>query len=135
VARESWEKLLSWGLVTPVGSGNGTADGQMSRHGLVWQQLPTPRQMSLPTSEAERILRMRRGKNRDVARESWEKLLSWGLVTPVGSGNGTADGQMFRVECYVCRRKKRNTVRHARNISKLLTGLFAPPLAQSHLAF
>lgn len=35
---------------------------------------------------------------RDVARESWEKLLSWGLVTPVGSGNGTADGQMFRVE-------------------------------------
>ncbi|KAJ5353102.1 hypothetical protein N7452_002076 [Penicillium brevicompactum] len=35
---------------------------------------------------------------REVARESWEKLLSWGLVTPVGSGNGTADGQMFRVE-------------------------------------
>ncbi|KAF9253926.1 hypothetical protein CBS147333_1052 [Penicillium roqueforti] len=35
---------------------------------------------------------------RDVARESWERLLSWGLVTPVGSGNGTADGQMFRVE-------------------------------------
>ncbi|KAJ5666845.1 hypothetical protein N7462_011254 [Penicillium macrosclerotiorum] len=35
---------------------------------------------------------------RDVARESWEKLVSWGLVTPVGSGNGTADGQMFRVE-------------------------------------
>ncbi|KAJ6064326.1 hypothetical protein N7499_013006 [Penicillium canescens] len=35
---------------------------------------------------------------RDVARESWEKLLSWGLVTPVGSGNGTTDGQMFRVE-------------------------------------
>ncbi|KAJ5925211.1 hypothetical protein N7454_007850 [Penicillium verhagenii] len=35
---------------------------------------------------------------RDVARESWERLVSWGLVTPVGSGNGTADGQMFRVE-------------------------------------
>jgi origin recognition complex subunit 4 len=35
---------------------------------------------------------------RDVARESWEKLVTWGLVTPVGSGNGTADGQMFRVE-------------------------------------
>lgn len=35
---------------------------------------------------------------RDVARESWENLISWGLVTPVGSGNGTADGQMFRVE-------------------------------------
>lgn len=35
---------------------------------------------------------------RDVARESWEKLVSWGLVTPVGGGNGTADGQMFRVE-------------------------------------
>ncbi|KAJ6155910.1 hypothetical protein N7497_004795 [Penicillium chrysogenum] len=30
--------------------------------------------------------------------EYWEKLLSWGLVTLVGSGNGTADGQMFRVE-------------------------------------
>jgi len=35
---------------------------------------------------------------RDVARESWEKLVTWGLVTPVSSGNGTADGQMFRVE-------------------------------------
>ncbi|KAJ5565732.1 hypothetical protein N7535_007370 [Penicillium sp. DV-2018c] len=35
---------------------------------------------------------------RDVAREAWEKLLSWGLVTPVGSGSGTADGHMFRVE-------------------------------------
>ncbi|KAJ6172334.1 hypothetical protein N7470_001401 [Penicillium chermesinum] len=35
---------------------------------------------------------------RDVARESWENLISWGLVTPVGGGNGTADGQMFRVE-------------------------------------
>ena len=35
---------------------------------------------------------------RDVARESWESLISWGLVTPVGSGNGTVDGQMFRVE-------------------------------------
>ncbi|KAF7712392.1 Uncharacterized protein PECH_003294 [Penicillium ucsense] len=35
---------------------------------------------------------------RDVARESWEKLVTWGLVTPVGSGNGTADGQMFRAE-------------------------------------
>lgn len=35
---------------------------------------------------------------RDVARESWEKLNTWGLVTPVGGGNGTADGQMFRVE-------------------------------------
>lgn len=35
---------------------------------------------------------------RDVARESWEKLVTWGLVTPVGGGNGTADGQMFRVE-------------------------------------
>ncbi|KAJ5175993.1 uncharacterized protein N7482_001870 [Penicillium canariense] len=35
---------------------------------------------------------------RDVARESWEKLVSWGLVTHVGSGSGTADGQMFRVE-------------------------------------
>ncbi|KAJ5758724.1 hypothetical protein N7520_005880 [Penicillium odoratum] len=35
---------------------------------------------------------------RDVARESWEKLVNWALVTPVGGGNGTADGQMFRVE-------------------------------------
>lgn len=35
---------------------------------------------------------------RDVARESWEKLVTWGLVTPVGAGNSTADGQMFRVE-------------------------------------
>ncbi|KAJ5604645.1 hypothetical protein N7510_009799 [Penicillium lagena] len=35
---------------------------------------------------------------RDVAREAWEKLVRWGLVTPTGSGNGTADGQMFRVE-------------------------------------
>ncbi|KAJ5133340.1 hypothetical protein N7526_004705 [Penicillium atrosanguineum] len=35
---------------------------------------------------------------RDVARESWEKLVTWGLVTPVGGGSGTADGQMFRVE-------------------------------------
>ncbi|KAJ5112537.1 hypothetical protein N7532_000582 [Penicillium argentinense] len=35
---------------------------------------------------------------RDVSREAWEKLVTWGLVTPVGSGNGTADGQMFRVE-------------------------------------
>lgn len=35
---------------------------------------------------------------RDVAREAWENLVTWGLVTPVGGGNGTADGQMFRVE-------------------------------------
>ena len=35
---------------------------------------------------------------RDVAREAWEKLVTWGLVNPVGSGNGTADGRMFRVE-------------------------------------
>ncbi|CAL5869693.1 uncharacterized protein PFLUO_LOCUS3923 [Penicillium psychrofluorescens] len=35
---------------------------------------------------------------RDVAREAWEKLVRWGLVTPTGSGNGTADAQMFRVE-------------------------------------
>ncbi|KAJ5974136.1 hypothetical protein N7481_011346 [Penicillium waksmanii] len=38
------------------------------------------------------------GLGRDVSREAWEKLVTWGLVTPVGSGNGTADGQMFRVE-------------------------------------
>ncbi|BCR88068.1 origin recognition complex subunit 4 [Aspergillus chevalieri] len=35
---------------------------------------------------------------RDVAREAWEKLVSWGLVNPVGGGSGTADGRMFRVE-------------------------------------
>ncbi|KAJ5569647.1 uncharacterized protein N7459_009077 [Penicillium hispanicum] len=35
---------------------------------------------------------------RDVAREAWENLVTWGLVTPVGGGNGTAEGQMFRVE-------------------------------------
>ncbi|KAJ5172708.1 hypothetical protein N7492_005301 [Penicillium capsulatum] len=35
---------------------------------------------------------------RDVAREAWENLVAWGLVTPVGGGNGTADGQMFRME-------------------------------------
>lgn len=33
-----------------------------------------------------------------MARDSWEKLVTWGLVTPVGGGSGTADGQMFRVE-------------------------------------
>ena len=36
--------------------------------------------------------------SRDVAREAWEKLVSWGLVNPVGGGSGTADGRMFRVE-------------------------------------
>ena len=35
---------------------------------------------------------------RDVAREAWEKLVSWGLVSAVGGGSGTADGRMFRVE-------------------------------------
>ncbi|RJE21065.1 Origin recognition complex subunit [Aspergillus sclerotialis] len=35
---------------------------------------------------------------RDVAREAWEKLVTWGLVSPVGGGSGTADGRMFRVE-------------------------------------
>ncbi|EAW13982.1 origin recognition complex subunit 4 [Aspergillus clavatus NRRL 1] len=35
---------------------------------------------------------------RDVAREAWEKLVSWGLINPVGGGSGTADGRMFRVE-------------------------------------
>lgn len=35
---------------------------------------------------------------RDVAREAWEKLVTWGLVNPVGAGSGTADGRMFRVE-------------------------------------
>ncbi|KAE8146086.1 origin recognition complex subunit 4 C-terminus-domain-containing protein [Aspergillus avenaceus] len=35
---------------------------------------------------------------RDVAREAWEKLVTWGLISPVGGGSGTADGRMFRVE-------------------------------------
>lgn len=35
---------------------------------------------------------------RDVSREAWEKLVNWGLVVPLGSGNGTTDGTMFRVE-------------------------------------
>ncbi|KAF9893834.1 hypothetical protein FE257_010004 [Aspergillus nanangensis] len=35
---------------------------------------------------------------RDVAREAWEKLVSWGLISAVGGGSGTADGRMFRVE-------------------------------------
>ncbi|KAL5336216.1 origin recognition complex subunit 4 C-terminus-domain-containing protein [Aspergillus crustosus] len=35
---------------------------------------------------------------RDVARESWERLVSWGLISPVGGGSGTADGRLFRVE-------------------------------------
>ena len=35
---------------------------------------------------------------RDVAREAWEKLVTWGLVVPVGGGSGVADGRMFRVE-------------------------------------
>lgn len=35
---------------------------------------------------------------RDVAREAWEKLVSWGVVVPLGTGNGTTDGRMFRVE-------------------------------------
>ena len=35
---------------------------------------------------------------RDVSREAWEKLVDWGLVVSLGSGNGTTDGTMFRVE-------------------------------------
>ncbi|KAL4751691.1 hypothetical protein BDW72DRAFT_89061 [Aspergillus terricola var. indicus] len=35
---------------------------------------------------------------KDVAREAWERLVAWGLVSPVGGGSGTADGRMFRVE-------------------------------------
>lgn len=35
---------------------------------------------------------------RDVSREAWEKLVNWGLVLPLGSGNGTTDGTMFKVE-------------------------------------
>ncbi|KAL2834450.1 origin recognition complex subunit 4 C-terminus-domain-containing protein [Aspergillus cavernicola] len=35
---------------------------------------------------------------RDVAREAWERLVSWGLISVVGGGSGTADGRMFRVE-------------------------------------
>lgn len=35
---------------------------------------------------------------RDVAREAWERLVSWGVVVPVGGGGGSADGRMFRIE-------------------------------------
>lgn len=35
---------------------------------------------------------------RDVSREAWEKLVDWGVVVALGSGNGTTDGKMFRVE-------------------------------------
>lgn len=35
---------------------------------------------------------------RDVSREAWEKLVNWGLIVSLGSGNGTTDGTMFRVE-------------------------------------
>lgn len=35
---------------------------------------------------------------REVAREAWEKLVSWGLVNGLGGGGGSADGRMFRVE-------------------------------------
>jgi origin recognition complex subunit 4 len=35
---------------------------------------------------------------RDVAREAWEKLAHWGLVVPIGGGNGTTDGRMYRIE-------------------------------------
>ncbi|PYI29354.1 hypothetical protein BP00DRAFT_375747 [Aspergillus indologenus CBS 114.80] len=35
---------------------------------------------------------------RDVAREAWENLVSWGLISPVGGGSGTTDARMFRVE-------------------------------------
>ncbi|KAA8650625.1 hypothetical protein EYZ11_002744 [Aspergillus tanneri] len=34
----------------------------------------------------------------EVAREAWEKLVSWGLIGAVGGGSGTANGRMFRVE-------------------------------------
>ncbi|OQD79429.1 hypothetical protein PENANT_c051G08301 [Penicillium antarcticum] len=77
-------------------------------------QSMTPLALSFPAAYAEYVRLLTSAKTnasvggaaatpgrvwgRDVARESWEKLLSWGLVTPVGSGNGTADGQMFRVE-------------------------------------
>ena len=34
---------------------------------------------------------------KDVAREAWEKLISWGLVVPLGGGSA-GDGRMFKVE-------------------------------------
>jgi len=35
---------------------------------------------------------------RDVAREAWEKLISWGAVVPAGGGTGAVDGRLYRVE-------------------------------------
>ncbi|KAJ5907630.1 hypothetical protein N7495_000312 [Penicillium taxi] len=83
-------------------------------HDGVQSQSLSPLALSFPAAYAEYVRLLTSAKTsasvsgaaatpgriwgRDVARESWEKLVIWGLVTPVGSGNGTADGQMFRVE-------------------------------------
>lgn len=34
---------------------------------------------------------------REVSREAWEKLVTWGLIVPIGTGSGV-DGRIFRVE-------------------------------------
>ncbi|KAJ6013877.1 hypothetical protein N7540_008468 [Penicillium herquei] len=83
-------------------------------HDAIQAQSIAPLALSFPAAYAEYVRLLTSAKTsasvsgaaatpgrvwgRDVARESWEKLVSWGLVTPVGAGNSTADGQMFRVE-------------------------------------
>ncbi|KAJ5702762.1 hypothetical protein N7488_010310 [Penicillium malachiteum] len=83
-------------------------------HDTIQAQSIAPLALSFPAAYAEYVRLLTSAKTsasvsgaaatpgriwgRDVARESWEKLVSWGLVTPVGAGNSTADGQMFRVE-------------------------------------
>lgn len=77
-------------------------------------QAVTPLALSFPAAYAEYVRLLTSAKataaaqgaaatggrvwGRDVSREAWERLMSWGLVVPLGSGNGTTDGTMFRVE-------------------------------------
>jgi origin recognition complex subunit 4 len=77
-------------------------------------QSATPLALSFPAAYAEYVRLLTSAKataaaqgatatggrvwGRDVSREAWEKLVNWGLVVPLGSGNGTTDGTMFRVE-------------------------------------
>ncbi|KAL2831911.1 origin recognition complex subunit 4 C-terminus-domain-containing protein [Aspergillus pseudoustus] len=82
--------------------------------GAATQQDLAPLALSFPAAYAEYVRLLMSAKTsasvsgasvtpgrvwgRDVAREAWERLVSWGLISPVGGGSGTADGRMFRVE-------------------------------------
>ncbi|RAH46863.1 origin recognition complex subunit 4 [Aspergillus brunneoviolaceus CBS 621.78] len=81
---------------TPSGSGSGPLALSFPAAYAEYVRLLTSAKTSASVSGA--AVTPGRVWGRDVAREAWEKLVSWGLISPVGSGSGTTDARMFRVE-------------------------------------